>query len=108
MKKDIQDYGRLLRFIKPHMAVLFTAFICMLVYSIVNGISPTALIPVLDNIVSGSQVTIPSHVQVPGFIVALVDGINSLPQMKLVIILLIGALLWVSFALALRFSKDWY
>ena len=94
MKKDIQDYGRLLRFIKPHMAVLFTAFICMLVYSIVNGISPTALIPVLDNIVSGSQVTIPSHVQVPGFIVALVDGINSLPQMKLVIILLIGALLY--------------
>jgi len=94
MNKDIRDYKRLLGFIKPHVGVLFVAFLCMLVYSFINGVSPTILIPILDNIISGSGITIPDHVSVPFFVTNLVNTINNMPQMRLVIMLLIMALIY--------------
>ncbi|OGW74790.1 MAG: hypothetical protein A2Z72_05010 [Omnitrophica bacterium RBG_13_46_9] len=66
----------------------------MLVYSALNSLSPTALIPVVDNIISGSKIVIPAHVEAPLFITALVDRINSLPLMRLMVIILIGALVY--------------
>ena len=94
MKQDIRDYKRLLGFARPHLGVLLLAFICMLVYSLVNSLSPTALIPVVDNILRGSQITIPTHVKTPIFIMVLVDKINALPTARLVTILLVGALIY--------------
>ncbi|MGB2706069.1 MAG: ABC transporter ATP-binding protein [Candidatus Omnitrophota bacterium] len=94
MKQDIRDYKRLIGFVRPHIWVLFLAFLSMLVYSVVNSISPTALIPVVDNLIRGSQITIPPHVKAPLFITNLVEAINTLPQMRLVVILLIGALVY--------------
>ena len=76
------------------MGVMILAFSCMLVYSVINGVSPTALIPIIDNVISGSQMTIPEHVKVPMFITNLVDVINQLPHMKLVLILLAGGLVY--------------
>ncbi|UCD55144.1 MAG: ATP-binding cassette domain-containing protein [Candidatus Omnitrophota bacterium] len=94
MKQDIRDYKRLIGFVKPHMWVLALAFIFMLIYSILNGLSPTALIPVVDNIMRGSEITIPPHVNAPIFITVLIDKINALPTMKLVTILLVGTLIY--------------
>lgn len=94
MKQDIRDYKRLIGFARPHIWVLFLAFLSMLVYSVVNSISPTALIPVVDNLIRDSQITIPPHVKAPLFITNLVEAINALPQMRLVVILLIGALVY--------------
>lgn len=94
MKQDIKDYKRLLGFLKPHLWVLVLAFLSMLVYSVVNSLSPTTLIPVVDNIIRGAQITIPAHVNVPVFIRALVDKINAMPQINLVVALLILSLIY--------------
>jgi len=92
MKQDIKDYKRLVGFVKPHTWVLVMAFLCMLAYSVLNSLSPTALIPLVDNIIRGSEIAIPSHAKVPLFVTSLIDKINALPQMRLVIFLLLGAL----------------
>ncbi len=94
MKQDIRDYKRLIGFVKPHLGVLALAFVFMLIYSVLNGLSPTALIPVVDNIMRGSEITIPPHVKAPIFITVLIDRINALPTMRLVTILLVGALIY--------------
>ncbi len=94
MRQDIRDYKRLVGFARPHMKVLVMAFLAMLAYSALNSISPTALIPVVDNLIRGSQITIPPHVNAPLFIVTLVDKINALPQTRLVVMLLVAALLY--------------
>jgi len=94
MRKDIKDYKRLVGFVKPHLWILVFAFLSMLVYSVLNSLSPTALIPAVDNIISGSKITLPENTIAPQFIVYLVDKINALPPMRLMIIILIGALIY--------------
>jgi len=92
MKKDIKDYKRLLGFVRPHLGVFFLAFFSMLVYSVLNGLSPTALIAVVDKIIRNSTIVIPAHVAVPGFVHTLVNFVNNLEPMRLMTIILIGAL----------------
>ncbi len=94
MNKDIRDYRRLIGFVKPHIGILLGASVCMLIYSILNGISVTALIPAFDNIISGKEIAIPANVTIPLVISGLVEKINTLPPMRLLIILLIGMLVY--------------
>lgn len=94
MRKDIRDYKRLIGFVKPHLWILALAFICMLIYSVLNGLSPTALIPVVDNIMRDSKIIIPPHVKAPLFIITLVGSINALPAMRLVTMLLMVTLIY--------------
>jgi subfamily B ATP-binding cassette protein MsbA len=94
MPQDIKDYKRLLGFVRPHLGILFLAFVFMLIYSALNGLSPTVCIPAVNNIMSGSAITIPQHVKAPLFIISLVERINALPQMRLMIFLLAGALIY--------------
>jgi subfamily B ATP-binding cassette protein MsbA len=94
IKHDIGEYKRLLGFIRPHRLVLLSAFLSMIVYSALNGLSPMGLIPVVDNIMSGSKIVIPAHVNLPGFITGLVDTINAMQTMNLIVILLAVALVY--------------
>jgi len=94
MNRDIKDYRRLVGFVRPHIWVLFLSFLSMIAYSILNGLSPTALIPMVDNIISGSKISIPAHVHAPLFVTDLVDKINGLPAKRLMIIILLGALIY--------------
>ncbi len=94
MKKDIRDYRRLIGFVKPHIGILLGASVCMLIYSVINGISVTALIPAFDNIISGKDIVLPTNVTVPLVISSLVEKINALPPMRLLIMLLIGMLVY--------------
>ena len=94
MKKDISDYKRLLRFVGPHLWVLALAFFCMLATSALNGVSPTALIPFIENIIRGAKITIPAHVSPPLVVLTLVDAINALPIARLVSVLLAIALVY--------------
>jgi len=93
MKKDIQDYARLVGFVRPHMWVFGLAFLCMLIYSVVNGISPTAVIPVIENIIRGEPIAIPSHASTPLFITTLINNINALTQPQLILALLFAMLI---------------
>ena len=94
MKRDIQDYKRLLWFVKPHIWVLIRASVCMLMFSVLNGISITVVIPLFDNIISGKGITIPPHVTPPLFITNLVEKINSIPVMHLITMLLVGMIIY--------------
>jgi len=97
MHKDIKDYKRLLGFVRPHLWVLVMAFISMLGYSALNGLSPTVLIPAIDNLISGQGIIIPPHVNAPHFIVALVSTINTFPPARLMTVLLIAGVIFFAF-----------
>ena len=97
IKQDVRDYKRLLGFLKPHLWVFGMAFACMVAYSVLNGLSPTGLIPIIENIISGSKIVIPASVKVPVFLTNLVEYINSLPQMKLILIIMAVGLVYFVF-----------
>ncbi len=94
MKQDIKDYKRLVGFVRPHLWVLALAFICMLVYSALNSLSPIGLIPIVDNIISGSKIAIPEGVKLPMMVSDMVEKINALPQLRLMVFILAGALIY--------------
>lgn len=94
MKKDITDYKRLIGFVRPHLWVLALAFLAMLAYSALNSLSPMALIPIVDNIISNSKIVMPATVKIPLFVTTLVDKINALAPKRLMIILLTGGLVY--------------
>ena len=112
MIKDIRDFKRLVGFVGPHLWVLAMAFVCMLIYSLLNGISPTALIPAVNNLISNTEITIPADVQAPAFIMdfltGLIDKINTLPHMQLMKILLIGALIYFLFRNLFDFFQQYF
>ncbi|MBN1353874.1 MAG: ABC transporter ATP-binding protein [Candidatus Omnitrophica bacterium] len=95
MRNDVRDYKRLIKFVRPHIWVLFFAFLSMLLYSVLNGVSPTAaMIPTVDKLVSGSQIAIPVQSKTPLFITNIIDKVNNLPSSRLVFLLLVGALIF--------------
>jgi len=96
-KKDVKDYRRLLVFVGPHKGVLLRAFVSMLLFSILNGISPLALIPVIDNIIGGGKITMHAKFPMPPFLTGIVERINMIPPMKLMEIILIGSLVYFFF-----------
>ncbi|MDD4203300.1 MAG: ABC transporter ATP-binding protein, partial [Candidatus Omnitrophica bacterium] len=80
---DAKDYKRLLGFLRPHWKLLLIAFLVMIGYSVLNGASPMAVIPFVDNIVSGNKIVLNDNPHIPQFLLSLVDVINSMPQMQL-------------------------
>jgi len=103
--QDIRDYKRLAGFIIPHLRVLLLSSVCMIIYSVINGISPLGLIPVIDNILGGSKITLPAYIDPPFFIQAGIDWINSMPGQTLFIGLLLGFLVYYLFRNLLDFLQ---
>jgi len=94
VKKDIRNYKRLVGFVSPHKGVLIFAFVCMIISSVLNSISPIALIPVVDNIMTGDDITINPHIPIPQFVFRFVEKVNAMDPMVLLKVLLIGALVY--------------
>lgn len=94
LSTDVRDYKRLLGFVRPHMGVLITAFLCMICFSVLNSLSPIALIPVVDNIISGKKIVINPHVPVPEFLLNIIDKINATSSIDLMKTLLIGGMVY--------------
>ncbi len=103
--QDIRDYKRLAGFVIPHLRVLLLSSVCMIIYSVINGISPLGLIPVIDNILGGSKITLPAYIDPPFFIQAGIDWINSMPGQTLFIGLLLGFLVYYLFRNLLDFLQ---
>jgi len=70
------------------------AILCMVISSIMGGISLGAIIPLVDNILTGKTLSLPGTRAVPEFIMRFIDTINSLPKMALLnwLISLVGAI----------------
>ncbi len=85
----MQDYIRFLKFLKPHLWILVVAVICMLISSSMGGVSLGMIIPVVDNILAGKSITLPTAQTLPEFLVSFVDKINSTPRPVLLNLLII-------------------
>lgn len=79
----MRDYNRLIRLIGPHKGVLVLAVICMIASSMFDGASIALIIPFVDNIISGKGIPIPQGVDVPQFLINLIEKLNGLPPLML-------------------------
>lgn len=76
--KAVKTYLRLLKFIKPYLWVLALAGLFMLLNSVAtNGVSISMVIPIVDKVIGGKQIVLPS--EVPAFLQDIVDKINATP-----------------------------
>lgn len=94
MKQDIRDYKRLLGFVQPHLFVLFSAWLCMIIFSLLNSLSPIALIPIIDNVVSGHKIVINPSFPLPAFIPKIIDKVNATSSEHIMNYILIGGLIY--------------
>lgn len=79
----MNDYFKFLGFIKPHLGIFILAVICM-IFCALFGASPVGMIiPLVDIIISGKQITLPADVDAPEFLVNTVDRINAMPPLEL-------------------------
>ncbi len=68
-------YLRLLKFLNPHIRLLSLATFFMLLNSVAtNGVSVSMVIPLVDKIIGGKQIVLPT--KVPDFIQNIVNSIN--------------------------------
>lgn len=81
-------YLRLLRFIKPYLWIIILAAFFMFLNSIAtNGASVSALIPLIDKVIGGNEIVLPT--KVPAFLQNFVDKINGIPKLVLFNVLLV-------------------
>jgi ATP-binding cassette, subfamily B, bacterial MsbA len=79
----MNDYFKFLGFIKPHLGIFILAIICM-IFSALFGASPIGMIiPLVDIIISGKQIAIPSNVNAPEFLVNAVASVNAMAPLQL-------------------------
>ena len=76
-------YRRLLRFVLPHALVLAMAGLCMILSSIFSVSPFTMIIPLVDKIIAGNQITVPHSELLPQFLKNLIATINAMPRMEL-------------------------
>ena len=48
------------------------------------------IIPLVDNIITGKSIALPSNIHVPEILVQIVDKVNTMPKLELLDILTIG------------------
>ena len=84
----MSTYLRLLRFVKPHLAIFTVAVACMLFSSLLGGIQLGALFPLADRIITDQS--IPSPEWLPLWLLGLVDWLNGLERLSLLLWFAIG------------------
>lgn len=92
----MDQYRRLIKFVLPHVWVLISAGACMIVTSALSGVSIGMIIPLVDNVISGKKIAIPSGVPISAVVQALIDKINSMaPAQLLSSMTIIIVVLWL-------------
>lgn len=77
------EYKRLIRFIKPHIWILWLAISAMFVCSLMSSISIGLIIPVVDKIIAGKQITLSGSVSIPHFLSNAINKLNSIDSLVL-------------------------
>lgn len=85
----MNEYKRLIPFIKPHIWILVLGIIFTILAQMLQGVSLAMLIPPVDRIVAGREVTLASDIHVPVFIAGLVDKVNNMDPITLINILIL-------------------
>ncbi len=74
-------YLRFLKFLKPHLLIFIAAIFCMVISSILSGMSLGIIVPITDNILGSKSIHIPQGL--PEFLKGFVTYVNSLPKWEL-------------------------
>jgi subfamily B ATP-binding cassette protein MsbA len=115
--KIMQNYLKLLQFLKAHKGIFVIAIALMFVATIFEGFQLTLMIPVTDRILSNQKIVVPNNL--PPFVTSIVEHLNSLEQAKvltlIITVILVGMLLkqfftfWYSYLMndvAQRIMRD--
>ncbi len=79
----MKNFGRFLKLLTSHGGVLAMAVFCMILASAFAA-SPLALIiPLIDKVITGKDISVPSGVNLPLFITELINKCNELPRLQL-------------------------
>lgn len=82
----MKTYLRLIRYVKPHLFDLISAFFVMLVSSLTSNLSIAAIIPVVSIIIGNQKITITD--KCPAFVQQFVDYLNTIPRADFLAILI--------------------
>jgi len=86
----VNEYKRLMGFIKPHIWILALGILFAILAQLLQGMSIVGtLIPAVDKIVAKKDLVLASNVYTPQFLVTLVDKVNNMPAAKLINILIV-------------------
>lgn len=96
----MRNYIRLAKLIKPHTGVLILAVVCMIASSLFGGASLGMIIPFVDNVISEKGIPIPQDINIPPFLVNLIETLNNLSALALLNRLII----WVMIVFLLKES----
>jgi len=89
----MRNYRRLIKWLKPHVGIFVLAILCMLISSILGGISLGAIVPLVDKILAGKEILLPETTNAPLFIKQLIDKINLIPRGMFLNILIFAVLI---------------
>ena len=77
----MQNYLKLLRFLKPHLWLFFIAFMVTSVSAVLNGITLLSILPLVDIAFTHQKIVIPTSL--PPFITVFVNKLNSIEPARL-------------------------
>jgi subfamily B ATP-binding cassette protein MsbA len=78
----MQDYLKLLRFVKPYKWLFLLAAVCMGLSAIFDGVSLAMMVPLADKVLTNKKIIVPT--KLPDFLSSFVDTINNMqPQVLL-------------------------
>lgn len=87
----MKEYLKLLRFVKPHLPLLFLASLCMGVTTLFNGVSLGMIVPLSDRVLTNKEIIVPT--QLPPFLADFVEHLNALPPYTILKSMAIGIMM---------------
>jgi subfamily B ATP-binding cassette protein MsbA len=75
----MQEYLKLLKFVKPYTSLLILASVCMGFSTIFDGISLGMIVPLSDRVLTNKEIVLP--IKSPPFLSSLIEKLNSLPPL---------------------------
>ncbi|MDD4957360.1 MAG: ABC transporter ATP-binding protein [Candidatus Omnitrophica bacterium] len=83
----MKNYLRFIKLILPHSGVFAAAVVCMMLSTIFSASPLGLIIPMVDKIISGREITIPSGIKAPQMLTDLVSRVNAMDNLELLNVL---------------------
>ncbi len=105
----MNNYKRMIRFVKPHRLRLSFAFVSMVMNSLLSGLPIIGLlIPFVDTILAGKPIVVPHEQQLPHFILDFIYQINSLSRWNLLNLLILWTIFIAFFRLLFEYLQSYF
>ena len=84
----MKNYIKLLQFLRGHFGIFSLAVVFMMFSTLFEGVQLSMMVPVIDRVFTNKDIVLPGVA--PGFIMQLVEKLNSIPQKPLLSILVVS------------------